>query len=132
MSFQEKSAWVLIIATAIIGGLFVFGLAEDGGIAAQGNIFSAIILFVILVVVMHIAIAILNPKAADTSDERDRQIERKAEMAGGFTLGGFMLLILAMASISGDWHIANLAFIGLLASELIKGLWQIALYRLSA
>ena len=132
MSFYEKSAWVLIVALALVGGNYIFELVEAGGIAEPGQILSSIIVFVILVTIFHIVIAVMNPKATDTQDERDREIERKGEVAGSYTLGGFMLAILAFSAIGEQWHIANLAFIGLLSSELMKCIWQVALYRLSA
>ena len=132
MSFSEKSAWVLILVTLLVGFYYVTGLAEAGGITAPGRVLSAIIIFVILATIIHIGVALLNPKASDTTDERDREIERKGEVAGSVTLGMFMLFILAFAAISQQWHIANVAFIGLLASELVKSLWQVALYRFSA
>lgn len=132
MSFSEKSAWVLILVTLLVGFYYIFGLAEAGGFAQQGQVLPAIIIFIILSVITHIVIAILNPKASDTRDERDRDIERKGEVAGSFTLGGFMLFILAFAAINEQWCIANVAFIGLLASELVKAFWQVALYRFGA
>ena len=132
MSFQEKSAWVLIIVTLIVAADFIFGLARNGGIATAGGIFPSIIFFVILVTIIHIAIAVINPKETDTADERDYDIERKGEVIGSYTLAAFMLFILAAAALSEQWLIANVAFLGLMASELAKCLWQVLLYRRSA
>ena len=132
MSFQEKSAWVLMCATLIVGIVYVIKLSAAGGIFAPSWLLPAIILFVVIVAVAHIAIAITAPKASDTKDERDNDIDRKGEVAGSFTLGGFVLIILALGAINQQWLYANLAFIGLLASELVKAVWQITLYRRSA
>ena len=68
MSFKEISAWILIAANLIVVAVFAKGLGQSGGIDAQGDIFSAIILFVIIVVVAHIIFSILNPKMADTAE----------------------------------------------------------------
>ena len=132
MSFKEKSAWVLIVALLLVGGHFVLTLAGSGGLDVQGKIFYSIIVFVVLVALFHIAIAVFNPKTSGAADERDREIERKGEAAGSYTLGGFMVGILAFSAINEQWLIANLAFLGLLASELVKALWQVTHYRLSA
>ncbi len=132
MSFQEKSAWTALAATLIVGAVYLGKLSASGGIIAPGWLLPAVILFSTILIVGHIAIAVSNPKTADTADERDRDIERKGEVAGGFTLGSFVFLILALGVISGEWAFANLAFIGLLASELVKAMWRVALYRRGA
>ncbi|WP_306251267.1 hypothetical protein [Parvularcula sp. IMCC14364] len=132
MPFQEKSAWVLTLVTLAVGFIYGGYLMQAEGLATPGLMLPMIILFIMLTTVFHIIVAIINPKSADTIDERDRNIERKGGEAGGFVLGGFVLVIMALAMINGEWLIANLAFIGMLTSELVKALWQVTLYRLSA
>ncbi len=132
MNFKEISTWVVLIAYGLVTYSFLGNLSEAGGISTKGNILSAVMMFVIITIVAHIIIAIAAPKLKDTSDERDRDIERKGEVAASFTLGAFVLFILAHSALNENWLIANLAFIGLIASEIVKSTWQIFLYRTSS
>ncbi len=132
MSFQEKSAWVLGIVTLLVGAVYGGILWQAEGLFTPMLMLPMIVLFIMLTIVFHIVAALLNPRAADTTDDRDREIERKGDAAGGYITGGFMLLIMALAMITNHWMIANLAFIGMLAAELVKALWRVTLYRLGA
>ena len=132
MAFQEKSAWILLFANLLVGGIYAAKLNAAGGIDAQGWLFPAIVLFVAFVAIAHIVSAIISPKEADISDERDKEIERKGQMIASFVMGGVVLFILAYTAINQLWLIANVAFIGLIAAEFIKAGYRISLYRLGA
>ncbi len=132
MSFKEVSAWIVITANLIVAGFFANTLANAEGIQTEGQILPYVLLFVGIVVVAHIVFAILNPKSSDREDERDRDIERKGERAASMTLGGFALFVLFWSMAHGDWMIANIIFVGLITSEMVKNIWQITLYRLTA
>ncbi len=132
MNFKEISTWVVLVAYGLVIYSFLGDLSDAGGIVANGNILSAVFKFVIIIIIAHIAIAIIAPKLKDTSDERDQDIELKGEVASSFTLGAFVLLIMGLSIESQNWMIANLAFIGLITSEIVKSVWQIFLYRTSA
>ena len=77
MSFQEKSAWILLLVCLIVGGLYGQSLIEAGGIGAESWILTAIIIFIVLAIVIHIAVSILFYRDSDKSDERDRRIARR-------------------------------------------------------
>lgn len=132
MTFQEKSAWVVLAATALMFGpyakLLVEGrLPEPGDIGAM---FALMIAFTVLIVVSHIGLAVVFPKSAGAPrDERDKRIELHAERAAGFALGAWMLGAIVVALLDGAPRVATVIFLGLVASEFVKSLWQVAQYR---
>jgi len=135
MSFKEKSAWVVLIAMLWVFGGYAWSLYQGGGFGAgtTGVMFVTIIGFVILIVIAHIIVAIFSARPGDEEeDERDRRLEMQAECAGGFVLGVFVFTGLAVALWRGDYMIANILFLGLAASEIVKNLWQVTLYRRGA
>lgn len=135
MAFQEKSAWVMLVVTALMFGPYAKLLIE-GGLPAPaygGMIFGLMIGFTVLIVVSHIVLAIIFPKSAGAaSDERDRRIELHAEHAAGFTLGAWAFGAIIFALFEGAPRVAAVIFLGLAASEFVKSLWQIVLYRRGA
>lgn len=135
MSFKEKSAWIVLIAMLAIFGRYAWSLYEAGdfGAGTTGAMFGTIIGFVILVVIAHIVVAIFSARPGDDhEDERDRLIELKADSLSGYALGAAALTALAFALFEGDYLIANILFLGLAASEIIKNAWQVMLYRKGA
>ena len=135
MTFKEKSAWIVLAALIWIYGGYAWSLYKAGsfGAGTTGVMFGAIIGFVVVLVVAHIVAAIFSPKAADEAeDERDRQIELRAEEAGGVILGMAVLFALGVALFHGEYLMANILFLSLAASELVKNLYQVFVYRRSA
>ena len=135
MSYKEKSAWIVLAAIVLIYGGYARALYEAGsfGAGTTAMMFGAIIGFVVLIVAAHIAAAIFAPKSAnEAEDERDRQIELKADEIGGVVLGLVVLIVIGQSLFSGQYMIANILFLGLAGSELIKTLFQVFLYRRSA
>ena len=135
MAFNEKSAWIMLAALVWIFGGYAWSLYQAGsfGAGTTGVMIASIIGFVVVIVIAHIAAAILSPKSADEDgDERDRNIELRAEEVGGFFLGSATLLSLGVALFQGSYLIANILFLGLAASEIVKNLYQVFLYRRGA
>ncbi|WP_425410560.1 hypothetical protein [Hyphococcus sp.] len=135
MSFKEKCAWIVFAAMLWIFGGYAWSLyrAESFGAGTTGMMLGAIIGFIVITVVAHILVAIFSGGSGDDQeDERDRRIEMQAERVGGFVLGAFALTGLAFSLIKGHYLIANILFLGLAASEIVKNGWQIALYRQSS
>lgn len=135
MSFREKSAWVVLLAMLLVYGGYALRLFQGDGLAdgSTGALFTAVTGFVAVAVAGHIVIAALSPKHAnEAADERDRRIALLGDRAGGYALGAFALAALALALIEGEQKIANLIFLGLAGSEIVKNLWQVALYRREA
>lgn len=135
MSFNEKSAWIMLAALIWIFGGYAWSLYQAGsfGAGTSGVMIASIVGFVIVIVVAHIAAAILSPKSVDEDeDERDRQIELRADEVGGIVLGAAAFGALATALFEGRYLIANILFLGLAASEIVKNLYQVFLYRRGA
>ncbi|NOX82052.1 MAG: hypothetical protein GXP06_03495 [Alphaproteobacteria bacterium] len=132
MTFKQVSSWIALIAMTWVAVGYFLPLFKarslDGG--ATAAIFGAMIMFVVIVVIGHVVVAIFAPKSADgEADERDKRIALYGERAGSYALGAFVLAGLALALIDGDMRMANLLFLGLVGSEIIKNGWQLALYR---
>ena len=135
MAYKEKSAWIMLFALAWIYGGYAWSLYQGGGFGAgtTGVMMAAIAGFVIVIVAAHIAAAILSPSSAgEGEDERDRRIEMKADGLGGLVLGATTVFALGVALFEGEYLIANTLFLGLAASEIVKNLYQVFLYRRSA
>lgn len=85
---------------------------------------------VALVVVAHLLVALANPRDAEKSDDRDREINRFGEYVGGYVLGtgAFFALALAMIEVDYFW-ISNAILVAMVTSELVTGGTKIVLYR---
>lgn len=132
MSFKEISTWILLVLFLGLGFSYVSPILESRDFSSAGgsSVLGFIIAFVVLFTIAHIILAIIAPKLADEAeDERDRRIELYGERAGSFALGGVVLMGLAFALIADDRFYANLFFLGLVGSEIVKAAWQVALYR---
>lgn len=135
MSFKEKSAWIMLVALIWIFGRYAWSLYQAGsfGAGTTAVMIVTIVVFVVIIVIAHIAAATFSPKSAnEAEDERDRLIELKAESLSGFVLGSAVFGALAAALLRGDYLIANILFLGLAASEIVKNAWQVMLYRRSS
>jgi len=109
MSFLERSAWAVVVATVAVYGSFfswiamraLSGAAPETGEAIM-VLFSATIAYIVLLIASHVAIAMLDRDGvAATPDERDRLVEMKAAQPTAFLLGCgvFVLAIAAYAHV---------------------------------
>lgn len=136
MTFQEKSAWVVVLASVSV--LWIFGVpfvrdATPPPFAYGPILVVAVIAFIIVATLGHIALGVLFPKAASAPlDERDRRIELQAERAGGVALGLAAFAGVVFALYEGAPRVAMAIFLGLVVSELVKSATQIWLYRRGA
>lgn len=136
MSFQEKSTLAVLIAFLAIFGWYFTTLIEEvsrGDVAEleyQGALVVMVVLFVVLVVIAHVAIAVADPGGADVSDERDRLIDRTGEYLGGFALGtgSLVALVLAMLEVP-HFYIAHAILASLVLSEVVAGVSKLVMYR---
>ncbi len=83
MPFKEKIAWISVVTTILVWGAYFGFMAATGG-RMPGPVYlvgfvGAVIVQTILVVVASIVTAVLAPKdASAASDERDKEISRRA------------------------------------------------------
>jgi hypothetical protein len=135
MAFKEKSAWIVLAALLWIFGGYGWSLYQAGsfGAGTTAVMIASVIGFVVVIVVGHIVVAIFSARPGDEAgDERDQRIELKSETAAGLVLGSAAFAALVVALLRGEYLVANILFLGLAASEIVKCLWQIALYRRSS
>ncbi|MDJ0792389.1 MAG: hypothetical protein QNJ71_10875 [Acidimicrobiia bacterium] len=136
MSFQEKSSWAMLVTVALVyGAYFVIVAGEVDGtdvadVDYQPLMLVTVVVLVIVAIIAHAVIAAANPREAEASDERDKEINWYGEYIGGYALavGTLVGLGLAMAEAEPFW-IANVLLLGLVVSELVAGATKVALYR---
>ena len=137
MTFQEKSAWVMIVALMLAGISYVFAFAgawQALGHAPPPNIGFAIILTIPLVAIAifgHAVAALGNPAEANApEDERDRQIVWRAGNLSGALLGAISVAIICIFAV---WNDGNLIFhalvLGLVISQVAEYALTIWFYR---
>ena len=137
MSFQEKSAWIMLTFVVLVYGWYftvVFGdvAAQEAvrDIAYKGLMLVTVVVLTVLAALSHIVIAVASPRDADKTDERDKEINRLGEYAGGYVIGvgALVALGLAMYEVEYFW-IANAILAGLVLSEIVSGVTKIVFYR---
>lgn len=135
-SFEEKSAWIQLVALVAVLGMYASAAGEmmAAGIttvrAFVPLLAGAITTLVVALVVGHIVAACTG---AEDADERDRLIECRAESRSSWILasGAFGALVGLAASIDDIW-IAHLLVGALFASEIAKLAFQVLYYRRGA
>ncbi len=130
MGFQEKSAWVMLVALALTAALYfynVLSLSTADGLAPPllPVLVVYTVILVVIAVVGHIAAALMSPKEANAApDEREKQIADRAESQAGRVMGFLIMLSLVVYLFSYSGH---LLFYGVFASLIIG---QVAEYLL--
>ena len=136
MPFPEKSAIAMVSALAIVYGLYVAvilrwlaGTPADE-ITYQPLMVLAVIPLAVLAAMSHIVLAVLDPRAANAFDERDRLITLRSERVAGYVLalGVFASLVLAMAEVP-HFYIAHALMLMWVLAEIIEGVSKVVLYR---
>jgi hypothetical protein len=137
MSFQEKSAYVMVIALLLGGGLYFYEvLSQSVGLEAWASpvipgLIHLTFMLVIISIVGHIIIAAISPKEAEAKlDEREKQIFNRAGSFSGSVLGFVVILSLGCYLMSEDGSLLfYTVFAGLIVSQLTEYLTRIFLYR---
>lgn len=128
MTFQEKSAWVMILAL-IVSGAF-YGLSIYGAAVALADIpppngvgmSIAVVIIVAIAIFGHAVAAIGNPADANApEDERDRIVVRRAGNLSGALLGVCCILsIMAYAVIPHGHMLFHAIVFGLVLSQVAE------------
>jgi hypothetical protein len=137
MSFREKSAWISLLSTLIIYGLYFRSVFHAGLRSASfdfGGLLGTIVALVVVQVILTIAVAILTPKEAATPpDEREKLIDLKASRFAYAALS----FSVACACFFGGFNpplifsVNSLLFI-LVMAEILRSGCQIIQYRRGA
>lgn len=134
MSFEEKSVWVQLLATAIalIAYLLIAGNMLASGVremAAFGALFIVATIFLVVLLVAGFVVAALSGRQ-EASDERDRLIAWRAEYNSSWLLatGVFGAIVCMLLGIENAWT-ANALIASLFAAEMIGFALRIVYYR---
>ncbi len=133
-SFEEKSVWIQLVGTVVgLGAYFVIaGMMLANGVRempAFAAVFGVSTVFlVILMVVGHIAAAVLS--SPEGRDERDRLIEWRAEAHSAWivVVGVFAALTGMVFDVSNVWS-ANVLLASLFISQVLSSVLRLVSYR---
>ena len=139
LSFREKSAWISCLS---ILGIFIpffwtsykrLNGAVDGR-TAMSTAFGLLVLFVVLEIVLHVALALMSPREARTpKDERERLIELRATFAAFHVLVVGALAAAATLHLTRNaWIIQQVVLLAVVVAELVKFGAEIVLFRRDA
>ncbi|MEZ6024210.1 MAG: hypothetical protein R3C16_12555 [Hyphomonadaceae bacterium] len=137
MSFREKSAWIALVAYAVVFGGYFFLLWQAwderyGQGLSIGLMFAAVVALVVIAAGLNIAAAIVSKDANAPADERERLINLKAEVIASYTLSvGVVCLIGALLLGWNPFLVANLLLAAMVIAELVKACAQIVFFRRS-
>jgi hypothetical protein len=134
MSFREKSAWISLMLIVLVFGpyFWLVGRSFAGRTHVHGGTqFALILLFVVLEIVLHIAVAIQSPRDAEApSDERDNLIDLRATRVAFYVLfGGALISIFTLHFPVNVWTLSQFVLFSIVVAELVKFGSQIVFYR---
>ncbi|HAE89965.1 MAG TPA: hypothetical protein DCG80_03135 [Idiomarina sp.] len=93
MAFREKSAWLMLIITLLVGGGLTFEVVQGFNSTSQWppavSVFTRLTVgLIVLSIVGQIALALVDRKSANRSaDEREKTIQQRADAYSGILLG---------------------------------------------
>ena len=131
MTYEEKGAWVYLVAIVVtFGGYVAVLLARAGGGPVAGVAYVAPLLWSIgisiaLTIVGSIFVEVVRPSDSTTADVRDKEIRRSGDYVTGMvvSVGVLLPLGLAMAQAEHFW-IANAIYavsaLGAVAGTLVR------------
>lgn len=137
MSFREKSAWVTLITLIVLSIAFVLHIPWPWTLSPASSPFMfhilvlAIVAFIVIEIVAHVAIAIFSPRDARApKDERDRLIELKSVAVAAYvyaflSLGSIFTIHLGANAIG----VAYLVFLSFVVAEVVNHALRIYYYR---
>jgi len=134
--FNEKISWATLGSIIVVYGFYfatVLTASADtpiDEIAYQGLMIVVVVVFVVMLVVLSILAAVVNPREADITDERDKAIERRGGSVGGVVLGAFVLVPLGLAMVDADtFWIAQSILAALVLSQIAEEVTKLIAYR---
>jgi len=136
MAFLEKSNWITLIISVPTLLIYLAVVVPQvlsrpiGEVAWVQPMLLAIAGFVVANVLAIVVAAASNPREADASDERDREIDQLGERVGSWLIiaGALTALGLAMATADHFW-IAHAIFLGGLSGAFLSSAAKVAAYR---
>ncbi|MEV4390868.1 hypothetical protein [Nonomuraea sp. NPDC049607] len=136
MSYEEKGAWVYLVATVgtyVAYVIVILGRAGGGPLSAVPYVAPmvwAIGISIGLSIAGRIVVEIVKPSESHQSDVRDREINRSAQHVGGVVLGVSMMVPLGLTMAEADhFWIANAIYAALVLSALVATPLRLIAYR---
>ena len=131
MSSEEKRTWIYALVAVVVPVVYLAVVlskvpgTDVARIAYAGPMLTAIGVGIGAGIVLSIVAAIVSPKDAGRTDERDREINRRGEYVGFYVMSIAALVPLALAMTEAEhfWiaHSLYLAFVlAALASSVVK------------
>ena len=93
MAFREKSAWLMLIITLLVGGGLTFEVVQGFNSTSQWppavSVFTQLTMgLIVLSIIGQIALALVDRKSANRpADEREKTIQQRADAYSGILLG---------------------------------------------
>ena len=93
MAFREKSAWLMLIITLLVGGGLTFEVVQGFNSTSQWppavSVFTRLTIgLIVLSIIGQIALALVDRKSANRpADEREKTIQQRADAYSGILLG---------------------------------------------
>ena len=93
MAFREKSAWLMLIITLLVGGGLTFEVVQGFNSTSQWppavSVFTRLTVgLIVLSIIGQIALALVDRKPANRpADEREKTIQQRADAYSGILLG---------------------------------------------
>jgi hypothetical protein len=135
MPFREKSAWISLLSTFVIYGLYFRSVIQSGIRRFDfGGLLGTIVALVVMQVILHIVVAISAPKDAQTPpDEREKLIDLKASRFAYASLSSCVACACFFGSFQPPiiFNVNSLLFI-LVMAEILRSSSQIIQYRRGA
>jgi hypothetical protein len=136
MSFEEKNTLVYaLVSVGAFAAYLVTILGRAQGIPVAevpcvGAMLWSIGAAIVASIVDRIVIAVVWPRDADRTDQRDKEIYRFGEYVGRWfvVIGAVAALVLAMAEVDHFW-IANELYLAFVLSALLSSAAKLVAYR---
>ena len=130
MSFREVTNWISLAAMGFAVWLFLPPCLRRGVWRLIAQMRTLIVGMISFVIVANVLVAIIAPRlASENADGRDRQIDLRGDRAASVVLAVIAVTLMGHAYLNGEMFYANALFLALVASEVVKNLWSIMLYR---
>ncbi len=125
MAFREKSAWISMVVTLCVYGVYFFDLGRAVFQGAPFTLFGwigTLIALIVVQIVLNIVIAVASPKEAQTPrDERERLIGMRAS-----GVAFYVLLVGVLSAVTVAYVVDKLGLAALVVAA--AGLAQIVQY----
>lgn len=136
MAFREKSAWLMLIITLLVGGGLTFEVVQGFNSTSQWppavSVFTRLTIgLIVLSIIGQIALALVDRKSANRpADEREKTIQQRADAYSGILLG--VLIVSSLMTYLVHQHgdlLFLMALLSLVVAQVAEYLVEIIGYR---